>query len=44
MLSAAGYGEYQPIETNATEGQSTNRRVDIVILPWAWRKLGRIGP
>lgn len=32
-ISAAGYGEYRPIETNSTpEGRQANRRVDIVIL------------
>ena len=32
-LSAAGYAEYHPIASNrTTEGQSMNRRVDIVIL------------
>lgn len=32
-LSAAGYGEYRPVETNDTpEGRQRNRRVDIVIL------------
>ncbi len=31
-LAAAGYGEYQPIDTNSTtEGRAHNRRVDFVI-------------
>ncbi|MCZ6491665.1 MAG: OmpA family protein [Acidobacteria bacterium] len=33
-LSAAGFGEYHPVESNSTAaGQALNRRVDIVILP-----------
>lgn len=32
-ISAAGYGEYRPIDTNDTpEGKQRNRRVDIVVL------------
>jgi chemotaxis protein MotB len=32
-LSAAGYGEYHPVETNLTaEGRGSNRRVDIIVL------------
>ena len=33
IISAAGYGEYRPIDTNKTaEGKQRNRRVDIVVL------------
>ncbi|MFA6141824.1 MAG: OmpA family protein [Candidatus Omnitrophota bacterium] len=33
-LSAIGYGEYRPIESNDTKaGKSRNRRVEIIILP-----------
>ena len=33
-VSAIGYGEYHPVESNDTkEGQRANRRVEIVILP-----------
>ncbi|HBV86036.1 MAG TPA: flagellar motor protein [Desulfosporosinus sp.] len=32
-LSAAGYGEYRPIASNdSTQGQSKNRRIDLIIL------------
>ena len=32
-LSAVGYGEYHPIDTNDTpEGRQNNRRVDIMII------------
>lgn len=33
-LSAAGYAEYHPVDTNDTpEGRANNRRVDLVVLP-----------
>lgn len=33
-LSAAGYAEYHPVDSNATpEGRANNRRVDLVVLP-----------
>ncbi len=33
-LSAAGYAEYHPVASNATEdGRNHNRRVDIIVLP-----------
>jgi hypothetical protein len=33
-LSAAGYAEFHPVDTNATaEGRANNRRVDLVLLP-----------
>jgi chemotaxis protein MotB len=33
-LSAAGYGEYHPLASNATPaGRATNRRVDLVVFP-----------
>jgi chemotaxis protein MotB len=34
VLSATGYGEYQPVASNETEeGQAKNRRIDIVLIP-----------
>ena len=33
-LSAAGYAEYHPVDSNATaEGRANNRRVDLVVMP-----------
>jgi chemotaxis protein MotB len=33
-LSAAGYAEFHPVDTNATaQGRANNRRVDLVVLP-----------
>ncbi|KAA6465037.1 flagellar motor protein [Acidobacteria bacterium AB60] len=33
-VSAAGYAEFHPVDTNATpEGRANNRRVDLVVLP-----------
>ncbi len=33
-LSAAGYGQYRPVATNATpEGRALNRRIDVVLSP-----------
>lgn len=33
-LSAAGYAEFHPVDTNATpEGRADNRRVDLVVIP-----------
>ena len=33
-ISAAGYAEFHPVDTNATpEGRANNRRVDLVIMP-----------
>jgi chemotaxis protein MotB len=34
LLSATGYGEYQPVASNETEeGQAKNRRIEIVLVP-----------
>lgn len=34
VLSAAGYSEYKPVDTNDTlEGKAQNRRIEIVLLP-----------
>jgi chemotaxis protein MotB len=34
MLSAAGYGPYDPVASNATaDGQAKNRRIEITLVP-----------
>jgi len=34
LISATGYGQYQPIESNETEkGRARNRRIEIVLVP-----------
>ena len=34
MLSAAGYGPYDPIASNGTpDGQAKNRRIEITLVP-----------
>ncbi|MBF0252792.1 MAG: OmpA family protein [Candidatus Omnitrophica bacterium] len=41
-LSAVGYGEYHPSDSNATPaGQAKNRRVEILILPSNIKKVGK---
>ena len=33
-ISAAGYGEYRPVDSNATiKGKANNRRVEVILLP-----------
>ena len=41
-LSASGYGEFSPVATNNTkQGKQLNRRVEIVILPKATKKIDK---
>jgi len=42
-LSATGYGEYHPVDSNSTkEGKQRNRRVEIVILPRTVKEAGEM--
>jgi chemotaxis protein MotB len=44
-LSAAGYAEFHPVDTNDTpEGRGKNRRVDLVILPRTRINFAQSGP
>jgi chemotaxis protein MotB len=43
-LSATGYGEFQPVESNDTaSGRKKNRRVEIIIMPKDSKKVSRAG-
>jgi len=34
LLSAVGYGDYQPVASNESEeGRAKNRRIEIVLIP-----------
>ena len=39
-LSAVGYGEYKPVESNATpEGRAKNRRIDFIVMSEKYNNL-----
>ena len=41
MLSATGYGEHKPVASNITkDGRRENRRVEIILLPKEFKKVG----